>query len=76
LVQGCKMGSKEWIWKNKSSWKLFLIYTVVFIYGRFSKTFHIFWKNPKKIGEYSLRCEGNDNKRSFFFPNEILDHSG
>jgi hypothetical protein len=30
--------------------------------GRFSKTFNIVWKSLKKIGEYSLRCEGNDNK--------------
>jgi hypothetical protein len=26
LVQGCKMGSKEWMWKNKWNWKLFEIY--------------------------------------------------
>ena len=70
------MGSKEWIWKNKSNWKLFAIYTIDFIYGRFSKTFNIVWKNLKKIGEYSLRCEGNDNKWKKKIPNEILDHSG
>jgi hypothetical protein len=44
LVQGYKMGSKEWIWKNKWNWKLFAIYTIDFIYGRFSKTF-----NRKKL---------------------------
>jgi hypothetical protein len=65
LVQGCKKGSKEWIWKNKSYWKLFVIYKIDFAYCRFSKIFNSAWNNPKKFGEYSLRCEGNDNKWKF-----------
>jgi hypothetical protein len=62
LVQGCKMGSKEWIWKNKSNWKLFEIYKIDFIHCRFSKTFNIFWKNLKKIRGHSWTCERNENK--------------
>jgi hypothetical protein len=49
LVQGYKLGSKEWIWKNKSNWKLFEIYKIDFIYCRFSKTLNIVWKNLKKL---------------------------
>jgi hypothetical protein len=48
LVQGYKMGLKEWIWKNKPKWKQFEIYKIDSIYGRFSKTFNIVWKNLKK----------------------------
>ena len=62
LVQGCKKGSKEWIWKNKSYWKLFVIYKIDFAYCRFSKIFNSAWKNLKKIGGHSWTCEKNENK--------------
>ena len=43
------MGSKEWIWKNKSDQKLFEISKINFTYCRFSKIFDSSWKNMKKL---------------------------
>ena len=61
LVERCKMGPREWIWKNKSDWKPSEIYKIDFIYWRFSNSFNSTWKKmKKKIGEYSLTCEGNE----------------
>jgi hypothetical protein len=49
LVQGYKMGSKVWIWKNKLEWKQLETYQIDVTYFRCSKTFNIVWKNLTKL---------------------------
>jgi hypothetical protein len=62
LVQGYKMGSKEWMWKNKSKWKHFEIYKIDFIYCRFSKTLNYCLKKSDKIRGHSWTSGKNENK--------------
>jgi hypothetical protein len=37
LVQGCKMGSKEWIWKNKSNWNYLKFIKLISFIADFQK---------------------------------------
>jgi hypothetical protein len=61
LVQGCKMGSKRWIWKNKFNWKLFEIYKID-LTCQFSKMFDTSWRNWRKLEATAEHVKKNKKK--------------